>query len=201
MGKNGISALFAMMGFDSQMRSAAIGIGYCWLAGCLAACGGQEGSTATSSSPADFSNTLLSAHNQVRAAVTLPVGYAGTWAPLPRLSWSSALEASAQSWVNTLRDSKNCVPSHDDTSPYGENIAGGTVGYTITMAFEAWAAEMPSYAFSPVYAFDKSTGHYTQIVWRNTTELGCAMAQCPSGYLVYSCRYNPAGNVVGAQPY
>lgn len=38
-------------------------------------------------------------------------------------------------------------------------------------------------------------GHYTQLIWRDTEELGCAMAQGRgSDYLV--CRYYPAGNVM-----
>jgi pathogenesis-related protein 1 len=117
------------------------------------------------------------------------------------LSWSSVVEASAQTWANHLRDATSCAVMHEDGSPYGENVAGGTVGFSAAAAFNMWAVEKSGYVFNPAYAFDNNTGHYTQIVWRNTTEVGCAMAQCATGYLVYVCRYRPPGNVIGTQPY
>jgi hypothetical protein len=38
-------------------------------------------------------------------------------------------------------------------------------------------------------------GHYTQIIWRQTTRVGCAVHQAQADFLV--CRYSPAGNVMG----
>jgi len=43
-------------------------------------------------------------------------------------------------------------------------------------------------------------GHYTQMVWFTTTEVGCAVYQCDSIILVV-CNYNPTGNWVGKHPY
>jgi len=50
-------------------------------------------------------------------------------------------------------------------------------------------------------------GHFTQVVWKTTTEIGCALVDCPkdtawagyrSQFLV--CQYNPGGNTAGAHP-
>jgi len=50
-------------------------------------------------------------------------------------------------------------------------------------------------------------GHFTQVVWATTTEVGCALVDCPvdtawagyrSQFLV--CQYNPGGNTAGAHP-
>ena len=37
----------------------------------------------------------------------------------------------------------------------------------------------------------ESCGHFTQMAWAETTEIGCAVQNCPNqgSYLV--CRYNP----------
>ncbi|KAJ3860063.1 CAP domain-containing protein, partial [Lentinula novae-zelandiae] len=48
--------------------------------------------------------------------------------------------------------------------------------------------------------FSSSTGHFTQVVWKSTTSVACAIATCNflgngTGYLV--CRYDPPGNYLG----
>ncbi len=194
-----------VMGKNSQIRLTTdrFFAGACLLA-CVVGCGGQENTTPSNTAAGSLAGDFLTAHNQVRAAVTPPANYPGAWAPLPMLAWSGVVEASAQAWANHLRDATGCAVTHEVGGPYGENIAGGTVvGYPATKAFEAWAVEKSSYVYNSI--FDQQTvnvaGHYTQIVWRNTTEVGCAMAQCSTGYLVYVCRYNPPGNVIGKQPY
>ena len=63
-----------------------------------------------------------------------------------------------------------------------------------------WAAEKKNYTYSAQYVFSGDTGHYTQIVWRKTTHIGCASAQC-SGSNVVVCRYDPPGNYIGEQSF
>lgn len=71
-----------------------------------------------------------------------------------------------------------------------------------TLAIDAWANEEKDYSYSKA-KFTESTGHFTQLVWQNTTSVGCGLVQCnnPAGngvkgaYLV--CEYSPRGNVQG----
>ena len=43
----------------------------------------------------------------------------------------------------------------------------------------------------------QDAGHYSQMIWRNTTRIGCAMAG--GGFLV--CRYAPPGNFTGQKAF
>lgn len=84
--------------------------------------------------------------------------------------------------------------------PYGENLAEGYA--TPVLAIDAWANEEKKYDYEKP-KFSESTGHYTQLVWKNTTAVGCGAVQCSNDasngvqgwYLV--CEYSPAGNVAG----
>ncbi|MCG8420439.1 MAG: CAP domain-containing protein [Proteobacteria bacterium] len=137
------------------------------------------------SRPAGRLAGILAAHNRHRAQHCAPP-----------LVWSEAVAAAAQRWANTLRDNQ-CAFEHDTNSPYGENLAYfAPLGSSRAERVEAgWYDEVRSYDFSrPGFAF--KTGHFTQIVWLGTTELGCAMAECRNAEL-WVCRYNPPGNVRG----
>ncbi|KAF8990188.1 CAP domain-containing protein, partial [Cyathus striatus] len=51
--------------------------------------------------------------------------------------------------------------------------------------------------------FSSASGHFTQVVWKSTTSVACAITSCPAGtifgqaskYVV--CRYAPPGNYPG----
>ena len=64
---------------------------------------------------------------------------------------------------------------------------------------ESWGSEIEFYNEAN-NTCDDVCGHYTQIVWSNSTEVGCGMVTC-DGFDIWVCQYNPAGNVVGQRPY
>ncbi len=157
---------------------------------------GVDGSTGLSSTSPE-AQVYVDAHNDVRAAVTEPDGYSGTWQPLPDVAWSDEVAATAQSWANHLRDTAGCGLQHAMNTGYGENLAAGT-RLNSRGAVDLWAAEKKNYTYSAKYVFSGDTGHYTQIAWRKTTHIGCASASC-SGSNVIVCRYDPPGNYIGQQ--
>jgi len=62
---------------------------------------------------------------------------------------------------------------------------------------ENWVAEKPKYHGEIMTADNYLVfGHYTQMVWKNTKEVGCGFA---GSSLV--CRYSPPGNYFGQKPY
>jgi len=58
-----------------------------------------------------------------------------------------------------------------------------------------WYGEGAHYDFKRG-KFSMKTGHFTQVVWRDTRQVGCGMSQC-NGLDVWICQYSPPGNVEG----
>ncbi len=93
----------------------------------------------------------------------------------------------------------------------GENLAANAPeGNTVAQAFKTWADEQASYNYATnSCAAGQDCGHYTQVVWRNTTRLGCGVTTCTTGspftgfprWELWVCNYAPPGNVAGQRPY
>ncbi|MFL6432208.1 MAG: CAP domain-containing protein [Nitrososphaeraceae archaeon] len=91
---------------------------------------------------------------------------------------------------------------HSTTQGYGENIAWrGHGGDTLPLMVESWVAEKNGYNVAPFqWDRDVAHAHYTAMVWRTTTEIGCGMAtNSVHDYVV--CRFTPGGNVNEQSPY
>jgi len=76
----------------------------------------------------------------------------------------------------------------------GENIALGMKTYK--EAIDAWYAEIDNWSFSKSASKGKNavTGHFTQVVWKSTKQVGCFRQKCGNKYLTV-CQYSPAGNI------
>jgi Cysteine-rich secretory protein family len=144
--------------------------------------GGQSG----------MAEEILAAHSRYRAEVGM--------APL---QWSEGLAADAQPWADylvSLGEGFHLI--HSQTPGQGESIwAGGAdpSAFTLTQMVDDWASERQFFVpgpFTGVGSDGSATGHYTQIIWRDTTEVGCAIAS-GNGNTYLVCRYSPPGNVVG----
>ncbi len=151
------------------------------------------------------SAALLEAHNKVRQEV----GVEG-------LKWSAELEKIAETYAQKAEKDNNCFglghnPNRGDH--IGENLAGKASSpkapqLTPADAMQGWANEKKQYTYETnSCAAGKVCGHYTQVVWRNTTEVGCAIAVCSNnpkpGWFakLMICNYRPAGNVGKQKPY
>lgn len=144
-------------------------------------------------------------HNKIRAdaGVAEPLGY------------SPELAKSAQQWADHLKKTHACKMQHSDTKGrYGENLYwaspliwsdGRREVHKVTPAevISSWGKEKVDYDYaSNTCAHGAECGHYTQIVWRETSKLGCGFAVCEdSREQVWVCHYTPAGNIVGEKPY
>jgi hypothetical protein len=143
--------------------------------------GGDDDSSGASLDQA--SQTILDETNKDRAAHCAPP-----------LTWSDELAAVAQKWADHLRD-EGCGFEHSSTE-YGENLAGGTTGALPPEGVVSmWYDEKKDFNFKHG-GFGMDTGHFTQLVWVGTTQMGCGMSQC-NGMDLWVCNYDPAGNVDG----
>jgi uncharacterized protein YkwD len=142
-----------------------------------------------------FEARVLAAHNRERA--TLGV------APL---QWNENLEASAKAWADHLAATGGFEHAPEaKVDPEGENLWAGSKGYYSTERMvDGWIREKRFYK-SGLFPNNSTTGHvsdvghYTQLIWRDTTQVGCAVAT-GSREDVLVCRYSQAGNYVGERP-
>lgn len=137
---------------------------------------------------ANFDARLLAAHNRERDAVGAPP-----------LAWDPELAAGAKAWADRLASTGRF--EHSQTQD-GENLWAGTPGaWSPEEMVGLWIAEKRDYRPGIFPAVSRSgdlrnVGHYTQVIWRDTRRVGCALA--PGGREdVLVCRYAKGGNVIG----
>ena len=139
---------------------------------------------------------ITDAHNRVRARVGAPP-----------LRWNATLAEAATRWANTCVDNQS-PRGLLDHSPQPKNIADGPLGENIyattapaadpIAAVQNWASEAVYYDQKRNTCSGGACGHYTQLVWTATREVGCGVGSCPR--LKYPstlvCNYSPVGNVI-----
>ena len=144
---------------------------------------------------------LVAYHNELRREVGVsPV------------KWSPTLAKFAQGWANEVaKTGKLRHRPRDATSKnqYGENMAWGAgADFDALKGAEYWGQEakfyLPGTSIPADFASFKAL-HYTQMVWRDSTEIGAGKATVQAGpmkgWTVIVCNYNPVGNLVGRKPY
>ncbi|ESN97579.1 hypothetical protein HELRODRAFT_178014 [Helobdella robusta] len=127
------------------------------------------------------------------------------------IKWSSKLANYASAWA------QNCAFEHgqpaeaQNEDDIGQNLyASSTSNVDYESAIQNWYDEKPDYSYdSNSCRSGKMCGHYTQVVWATTTEVGCAVQMCnkgieglpwPRGHIIV-CNYLPPGNWEGEKPY
>ena len=141
--------------------------------------------------------TAIEGHNIARSLVGV--------APL---IWDDSLSDHARAYAAVLARTGRFQHAEQPMAPgrEGENLFTGTAGaYSYMEMIALWVGEKRDFANGAFPAVSttgrwQDVGHYTQIVWRGTTRVGCALATGGGqDYLV--CRYSPPGNVWGQKAY
>ncbi|XP_011871195.1 PREDICTED: venom allergen 3-like [Vollenhovia emeryi] len=158
---------------------------------------------------------MLDKHNELRRKVASGQETKGRPGPqppavsMPDLTWDKELEDIAQRWVI------QCYLGFDECRNVDRFAVGQSIVSVKTTGEHPFSnpsnGEMVERLYMDVYLFDKNkaslpyefdkyTISYTQIVWANTTTVGCG--QMSSYYHGWNktkivCNYGPRGNVIG----
>ena len=141
---------------------------------------------------------ILAAHNRERSA-----------AGIAPLAWNPKLAADAALWAEYLAqvdDLEHSPGDEYDEDAQGENLWLGTrASFSPEDMVGGWIEEKRY--FKPGVFPDNSRtgnlddiGHYTQLMWRDTNQVGCAVASNAENEILV-CRYAAAGNVIGERPF
>ncbi|VAW02427.1 hypothetical protein MNBD_ALPHA04-1005 [hydrothermal vent metagenome] len=145
----------------------------------------------------NFEGRLLASHNQERNKLGLKT-----------MSWDQGLAGEAKIWAEHLVKYGKFEHSARKAGqkPQGENIWGGTAAaFPVETMVGFWLAEKEYFKPGRFPVVSKTgraadVGHYTQIIWRATTKVGCGLGRGDREDILV-CRYQVAGNVIGEQPY
>jgi Cysteine-rich secretory protein family len=141
--------------------------------------------------PPSFDQRLLDSHNVERAR-----------SHAQPLIWDEKLAQSARTWAEEL--ARTNMFEHDHQNREGENLWMGTASaYQPEEMVGSWSEERAIFKSGrfPDVTLTKDwadVGHYTQMIWKTTTHVGCARAK--GGEMdVLVCRYSPPGNWIGVE--
>lgn len=147
---------------------------------------------------AQFKDNALAGHNQNRAL------HEDTKA----LVWNEDVARFAQNWCDEL--AKDDKFEHSSGSGYGENLywssrvlVGEENAVFGTAAVTSWYGESADWNYATSSgAAGKVTGHFTQVVWKGSTAVGCAYSISSATTAKFRgtfvcCNYKPPGNYIG----
>ncbi|CEF66624.1 CAP domain-containing protein [Strongyloides ratti] len=112
---------------------------------------------------------------------------------VPTLKINPFIQVFAKMCAHRL--AKQDTLKNDTDKKYGENIyfsEGSAVD-----AVNKWYNEIKKYDYNKPEAFSQAR-HFTALVWKSTTEMGCGLAQGTQKNRFYvCCKYAKPGNVIG----
>jgi len=168
-------------------------------------------------------DAILAKHNELRRRVAKGEETGGINSPQPgasnmkKLVWNVELEAIAQRWADQCTFGHDSVREKLDGTSVGQNAYWGgnsqqqdeaAVQGGMTNAAQNWYDEVTDPGFDSQtinpYTFNSGTGHYTQVVWAATEELGCGMVYYQGDSFFENlivCNYAVAGNLIGSEMY
>uniref|UniRef100_A0A8D0HRL9 ShKT domain-containing protein n=1 Tax=Sphenodon punctatus TaxID=8508 RepID=A0A8D0HRL9_SPHPU len=171
----------------------------CWIQGSSGSV--QNGFAILSTHLSERQEEIVNKHNDLRRMVE------PTASNMLRMKWNATAAKNAESWAN------DCILGHSPKTrrqienglQCGENLYYASVPKSWSSGIQGWFDERSDFIFGKGPDEDTAIiGHYTQMVWYKSYEIGCAVAYCPKSALYkffYVCHYCPAGNLLGSSFY
>lgn len=133
--------------------------------------------------------SMLSRNNEIRAEV-----FTGS-----ELEWNVGIAASAQEHADYL--GRNNLFEHS-SSGYGENVYASSRDASYVDAVNSWYSEKSDFNVNTKTCnTGEQCGHYTQLIWKDTLEVGCGKSSSATWTTIVVCQYNPPGNYIGETPF
>lgn len=190
----------------------------CKFEGRNATCDFYDGEPLTNKDKKD----IVKIHNDMRREVARGDQKNGKPGPQPdaadmkELKWDDEIAKMAQMWVNQCRNLE-----HDSSCRKVQRFKVGQNLYIMTSpdkvkkvdlktAIQSWYNEVNDFNKNDVNSFKSTSksqpiiGHYTQLVWANSTVVGCGVSYYMAGEdykILFGCNYGAAGNMVGTPIY
>ena len=154
----------------------------------------------------ELEQAVLDAHNELRKnhEGTEPLCYAESGDDVTFIS---------QQWADSMAETaKGYMDMHHSTGEYGENLAyAGSSGdrpgqkESYIRASKSWYSEIEDWNFKTHQSNGGVTGHFTQLVWKESKQLNCGYAEfiTDKSYNAYFvvCQYFPRGNFGGTDDF
>uniref|UniRef100_A0A8C8RZ50 SCP domain-containing protein n=1 Tax=Pelusios castaneus TaxID=367368 RepID=A0A8C8RZ50_9SAUR len=149
--------------------------------------------TSRSTDNVDQQKEIVDKHNALRRGV-MPNA-----TNMLRMEWSPEAAQNAKNWANECTLSHS-PPERRKTRDCGENLYMSSAPSSWSDAIQSWYNEVEDFKYGIGATRPMAvTGHYTQVVWYKSYQIGCAIAFCPDreySYF-YVCHYCPPYNDPG----
>ncbi|XP_045621088.1 cysteine-rich secretory protein 2 isoform X2 [Procambarus clarkii] len=144
---------------------------------------------------------LVQFHNFFRSKVKPPASN------MLAMSWSAAAALGAQRWADAcqllVHDNATGRTVHE-FGACGQNIFVATHQVPWFFAVKTWWLEKDNFTYGGRKNDLEVVGHYTQMVWHSSHQVGCGLAFCalatPKPFYNYVCNYCPIGNYLQSLP-
>ena len=115
--------------------------------------------------------------------------------------WNDYLASLAEKWAEGCKYGHG-HPTHNFSIKPGQNLYKATASiYNIKNGMRMWYIEKTDYNYDTLNCTKgKMCGHYTQMVWADSEQVGCGSHRCPS-FNYFVCNYWPRGNWLNKKPY